>query len=185
MYDAIRHMRDSPAWQEHIVKTEQFAIDANSGNLPSVSWISTPSVVSEHPPSSTCTGENSSVSLLKALAAGPQWSTSAMFITWDDFGGFFDHVAPAQVDAFGLGFRVPLLVISPFARGGTIDHTRAEFSSVLRFIEDDFQLPSLTDRDKNAANMVQDFDWTQAPIALPAIQQRATTPNGDAGCGIY
>jgi phospholipase C len=185
VYDAIRHMRDSPAWKEHIVPTEQFAIDAKAGTLPSVSWISTPSVVSEHPPASACTGENWTVSLLQALAAGPQWGSSAMFLTWDDFGGFYDHVAPTQIDAFGLGFRVPLLVVSPFAKGGTIDHTKAEFSSVLKFIEEDFNLPSLTDRDKNSVDMTQDFDWTQAPIALPAMTQRKATPNGDAGCLTY
>jgi phospholipase C len=185
VYDAIRHMRDSDAWKEHIVPTEQFAIDAKAGNLPSVSWISTPSPVSEHPSASTCTGENWSVSLLQALAAGPQWPTSAMFLTWDDFGGFFDHVAPDQIDKFGLGFRVPLLVLSPYAKGGTIDHTRAEFSSVLRFIEEDFDLPALTDRDKNAVDMTQDFDWNQTPLQLPAMQQRMTTPNGDAGCQTY
>ncbi len=185
VYDAIRHMRDSEAWKEHIVPTEQFAIDARAGNLPSVSWISTPSVVSEHPSASTCTGENWTVSLLQALSAGPQWSTSAMFLTWDDFGGFYDHVAPQQIDAYGLGFRVPLIVISPYAKSGTIDHTKAEFSSVLRFIEADFDLPSLTDRDKNAVDMTQDFDWTQSPVALPQMQQRTTTPAGDAGCQTY
>jgi phospholipase C len=185
VYDAIRHMRDSAEWKEHIVPTEQFAIDARAGNLPSVSWISTPSVVSEHPPASACTGENWTVSLLQAIAAGPQWSTSAMFLTWDDFGGFYDHVPPQQIDAFGLGFRVPLLVISPYAKGGTIDHTKAEFSSVLRFIESDFGLPPLTDRDKNSVDMTQDFDWTQAPVALPAMTQRTTTPAGDAGCSTY
>jgi phospholipase C len=185
VYDAIRHMRDSPAWQEHIVPTEQFAIDAKAGNLPSVSWISTPSVVSEHPPASVCTGENWTVSLLQALAAGPQWGSSAMFITWDDFGGFYDHVAPPQVDEFGLGFRVPALVISPYARTACSTTTKAEFSSVLKFIEEDFSLPSLTDRDKNAVDMTQDFDWNHAPIALPAMQQRTTTPAGDAGCQTF
>jgi phospholipase C len=178
-------MRDSPAWKEHVVPVDDFAVDAKNGNLPSVAWVTTPSVVSEHTPASVCTGENWSVSLLQALAAGPQWSQSAMFITWDDFGGFYDHVAPTQIDKYGLGFRVPLLVVSPFAKGGTIDHTRAEFSSVLKFIETDFDLPPLTDRDKSAADMTQDFDWTQAPIALPPMQQRTTTPNGTVPCGTY
>lgn len=182
VYDAIRHMRDSPAWKAHIVPTEQFAADAKAGTLPSVSWISTPSLVSEHPSSSSCTGENWTVSLLQALASGPQWGSSAMFITWDDFGGFYDHVAPQQIDKFGLGFRVPLLVVSPFAKPATIDHARAEFSSILRFIEEDFDLPPLTDRDKKTVDMLQDFDWSQTPLTLPDMQQRATTPNGDAGC---
>jgi phospholipase C len=172
VYDAIRHMRDSPLWAEHIVTTEQFAIDAANGTLPAVSWISTPSPVSEHPPASVCVGENWTVSLVQALAGGPNWNDAAMFITWDDFGGFYDHVAPTQLDVYGLGFRVPLLVVSPYARAGMVDHTRAEFSSVLKFIETDFGLPSLTDRDKNAADMTQVFDFTQAPRPLPALTAR-------------
>jgi phospholipase C len=185
VYDAIRHMRDSPAWAQHVVPVTDFVTDAMNGTLPSVSWISTPTVVSEHTPQSVCTGENWSVSLLQALAAGPLWGSSAVFLTWDDFGGFYDHVPPVQLDAFGLGFRVPLLVVSPFAKAGTIDHTRAEFSSVLKFIEADFDLPPLTARDESAVDMTQDFDFTQTPLPLPALQQRATSPNADAGCGMY
>jgi phospholipase C len=185
VYDAIRHMRDSPEWGQHVVPIDDFVNDAKNGTLPAVSWVSMPSPVSEHTPASVCNGENWTVSVLQALSAGPQWSSSAVFLTWDDFGGFYDHVAPTQVDLYGLGFRVPLLVISPYAKAGTIDHTRAEFSSVLRFIEADFDLPPLTDRDKNASDMTQDFDFTQAPLQLPALQQRTSTPNGDAGCTTY
>jgi phospholipase C len=175
VYDAIRHIRDSPEWQAHVVTTEQFVSDAMSGNLPAVSWISTPTLVSEHTPASVCVGENWTVSLVNALAAGPDWSSTALFLTWDDFGGFYDHVAPDQIDTFGLGFRVPLLVISPLAKAGYIDHTRAEFSSVLRFIEMNWTLPSLTDRDENSPDMTQDFDFTagRTPIALPTLTQRS------------
>ena len=145
VYDAIRHMRDSPEWAAHVVPIDEFAIDAKAGNLPSVSWISTPTPVSEHTPASVCTGENWTVSLLQALAAGPQWKPSAVFITWDDFGGFYDHVPP---DA---GRHVRLRLPGSAARrvavrdaAASIDHTRAEFSSVLKFIETDFDLPPLT-----------------------------------------
>lgn len=172
VYDAIRHMRDSPLWAQHVVATEQFAIDAANGNLPSVSWISTPNLVSEHTPNSVCAGENWTVSLLNALGSGANWNDTAMFITWDDWGGFYDHVAPQQVDIYGLGFRVPLLVVSPYARQGMVDHTKAEFSSILKFIETDFALPPLTERDKNAANMTQVFDFTQAPLPLPTLTPR-------------
>jgi phospholipase C len=185
MFDAIRHIRDTDAWKEHVVPVDQFAIDAKNGTLPSVAWVTTPSPVSEHPPASVCQGENWTVSLLQALGNGPQWGSSAVFLTWDDFGGFYDHVAPTQIDKMGLGFRVPFLLISPFAKPGNVDHTQAEFSSVLKFIEEDFDLPSLTDRDKNASDMLQNFDWNQKPIALPAMQQRKTTPGSDAGCVTY
>jgi phospholipase C len=172
VYDAIRHIRDSAEWKAHIVPTEQFVSDAMSGHLPQVSWISTPSQWSEHPPESVCEGENWTVSLVQALAAGPSWKDSAMFITWDDFGGFYDHVAPQQIDEYGLGFRVPFIVVSPYAKPGYIDHTQAEFSSVLRFIEKDFQIGNLTDRDGNTSDLTQFFDFGQKPLELPALTQR-------------
>ena len=172
VYDAIRHMRDSPLWAEHVVDVSQFAIDAANGTLPAVSWISTPTPVSEHTPASVCVGENWTVSLLQALAGGPNWNDSAMFITWDDFGGFYDHVPPTQLDKYGLGFRVPLLVVSPYAKQGMIDSQRNEFSSVLKFIEGDFALPALTDRDLNAGDLAEAFDFTQAPRALPTLTPR-------------
>jgi phospholipase C len=87
-----------------------------------------------------------------------------VFLTWDDWGGFYDHVAPRQVDTFGLGFRVPLLVISPYARAGTVDHRWSEFSSVLRFIEENWMLPGhLTARDANANDLSFDFDFARQP----------------------
>ncbi len=172
VYDAIRHMRDTPDWPAHVVVTEQFFTDASNGTLPSVSWISTPSPVSEHTPASVCEGENWTVQLLQALASGPSWADSVMFITWDDFGGFYDHVAPTQIDTWGLGFRVPFLVVSPFAKPAYIDHAQAEFSSVLKFIETDFNVPNLTDRDMNTSDLTQFFDFNQSPIALPAMSQR-------------
>ncbi len=172
-YDAIRHIRDSDEWREHVVPTEQFVEDARSGRLPAVSWVSIPIGVTEHPPWPICDGENWTVSLIQALAAGSQWSHSAMFITWDDFGGFYDHVAPMQIDRFGLGFRVPMVVVSPYARRGFIDHSRAEFSSVLKFIETNWNLEALTDRDADSIDMTQMFDFEQRPRRPPHLEQRS------------
>jgi phospholipase C len=172
VYNAIRHIRDTPTWQANVVTTDQFITDAMSGNLPAVSWISTPSAVSEHPPASVCEGENWTVSLLQALAAGGDWADSAVFLTWDDFGGFYDHVAPTQIDYWGLGFRVPFIVISPYAKPGYIDHTQGEFASVLKFIETDFGVPNLTDRDMNTSDLTQFFDFTQTPVAMPTLTAR-------------
>ncbi len=172
-YNAIRHVRDSHEWQDHVVPVQQFATDALAGSLPAVSWLSTFVEVSEHPPASVCRGENWTVAQLQALAAGPDWDSSAVFITWDDFGGFYDHVPPRMVDTFGLGVRVPLLVVSPSDKSGYIDHTESEFSSVLRFIETDFSLPSLTARDANTSDMTQAFDFTQQPRPLPTLVERS------------
>ena len=100
------------------------------------------------------------------------WKSTAIFVTWDDYGGFYDHVAPPQVDAFGFGIRVPLLVISPYALRGAIDHRLGEFSSVLRFIEDNWDLRRLTPRDRAARNLSYDFDFTQKPRPPDPLPQR-------------
>ena len=180
VYDAIRHMRDSDLWAQHIAPmttatdaTNEFINDAKNGMLPQVSWISTPSPVSEHPPASVCEGENWTIALLQAIAAGPDWKDTAVFLTWDDWGGFYDHVPPQQIDVYGLGFRVPLLVISPYAKPGFIDHSRTEFSSVLKFIETDFGLPALTARDQNSPDLTDAFDFQQTPLALPTMTARS------------
>ena len=91
------------------------------------------------------------------------WQSSAIIITWDDYGGFYDHVPPPQVDAYGEGFRVPTLVISPWAKHGFTDHTQYELASLLRLAEDNFNLPTLGVRDVKANDMMNSFDFKQAP----------------------
>ncbi len=171
VFDAIQHIRYGPDWK-FVVPTTQFMTDAAAGNLPTVSWIVTPSNVSEHAPASVCVGENWTVQMLTSLMQGSDWSSSAVFLTWDDFGGMYDHVAPQQIDGYGLGFRVPLLVISPYAKQGYIDHTQYEFSSMLRFAEDDLGLATMTNRDGGANNMMGAFDFSQSPRAPLMLQQR-------------
>lgn len=170
-FDAIKHIRYGSDWK-YVVPTEQFMSDAAQGKLPTVSWIVTPAKVSEHAPASVCVGENWTVQMLNSLMHGPNWSSTAVFLTWDDFGGYYDHVAPQQIDGYGLGFRVPLLVISPYAKKGYIDHTQYEFSSMLRFSEDELGLVTLTGRDKGANNMGSAFDFSQQPRAPLLLQQR-------------
>lgn len=171
VYNAVKHIRYGPDWQ-YVVPTGQFMSDAASGNLPTVSWIVTPGQYSEHPPASVCLGQNWTVQMLNSLMHGPDWSSTAVFLTWDDFGGFYDHVPPQQVDNYGLGFRVPLLVISPFAKQGYIDHTQYEFSSMLRFAEDELGLPALTNRDKAANDMMGAFNFNQSPRPPLILQQK-------------
>jgi phospholipase C len=119
--------------------------------------------VSEHPEYSFCNGENWSTRIVNAIMQGPNWDDTAIFITWDDYGGFYDHVPPPQVDDFGFGIRVPLLVISPYAKRGFVSHELGEFSSILRFIEDNWSLTQLTHRDRDATPMMSAFDFTQDP----------------------
>jgi phospholipase C len=180
-YDAIDHIRNSDLWTEHVVPLSQFLTDAQNGTLPNVSWIVT-GTGSEHFPHSICVGENFSVQYVNAVMQGPDWNSTAIFITWDDFGGFYDHVPPPRVDGFGLGPRVPLLIISPYAIPGYISHTQYEFSSVLKTIEERFNLPYLTTwdpqaRDADANDMYDSFNFNQKPLSPLILQQRSCPLN--------
>jgi phospholipase C len=168
----INHIRNGPAWQHNVGTPEQFMTDARNGQLPAVSWLLPPGDKSEHPPNSICEGENWTVEAVNAIMQGPDWSSTAIFITYDDFGGLYDHVPPPQVDQFGLGPRVPMLIISPFAKRGYISHTQYDHSSVLKFVESLYRLPPLTERDGGASDMLDSFDFThvQPPLVLSERQ---------------
>src|SRR5262249_26441420 len=170
--DAIKHIRETPLWTEHVVNDDTFVADARDGKLPAVSWLVTGDG-SEHPPLSVCAGENWTVEQLNAIMQGPDWSTTAVFLTWDDFGGFYDHVPPPVIGNSSLGPRVPLLIISPYARKGYISHTQYEFSSFLRFAEERYHLRALTDRDSKANDMVDSFDFQQQPLQTLILHERS------------
>ena len=170
--DAIKHIRNSSLWAAHVPPYTNFVSDARNGTLATVSWLVMPDGASEHPTGSECQGENWTVSQVNALMQGPLWNSSALFITWDDFGGFYDHVLPPKVDTYGLGPRVPLLIISPYARAGVVVHTRYEFSSFLAFVEHWLRLSPLTSRDANANDMMDAFNFTQAPLAPVTLTPR-------------
>jgi phospholipase C len=183
--DAVRHVRYGPAWQRGVVPFERFVDDASKGALPDVSWLIPDFDVSEHPTVdsfagttlnvSACVGENWTVQQINAIMRGPAWPTTAIVLTWDDFGGFYDHVPPPTVDSFGLGPRVPLIVISPYAKEGTISHTVYEYASVLQFIEARFKIKALGRRDVEANSLLDMFDFSQTP-APPLILPLRTCP---------
>jgi phospholipase C len=173
--DAINHIRNSALWNTNVAPDTQFATDALSGSLPAVSWVVPTGTASEHPPQSTCLGENWTVQQINAIMQGPDWATTAIFLVWDDFGGFYDHVPPPQIDQEGLGPREPLLIISPYARAGYISHTLYEFSSLLKIVEERFNLAPLTQRDTIANDMLDSFDFTQTPLP-PLILQTQLFP---------
>jgi phospholipase C len=173
--DAINHIRNGPLWTTNIASDTQFATDAANGNLPAVSWLVTGSE-NDHPKGcGVCASENWAVKQINAIMQGPDWGSTAIFMTWDDFGGFYDHVPPPVVDSLGLGPRVPLIIISPYAKAGYISHTQYEFSSVLKFIEELYGLPPLTARDANANDTTDSFDFTQS-VLPPLILQPRTCP---------
>ncbi len=170
--DAIKHIREGALWNSNVVPDTQFIADAQSGNLPAVSWLVTAAAHSDHPPNSVCAGENWTVQQINAVMQGPLWNSTVIFLTWDDFGGFYDHVPPPTVDNFGLGPRVPLIIISPYAKPGNISRTQYEFSSFLAFVETRFSLPNLGGRDATANNMLDSFDFNQQPLPRVVLNTR-------------
>jgi phospholipase C len=123
--------------------TSRFFSDCTNNTLPQVSFITEAPPYDEHPPANIHTGENMIKSIVEAVQASPAWSSTAILITYDEGGGFFDHLAPAQLDAYGPGIRVPMTVVSPHAKPGYVDTTFSDHSSVLKFIEAVFGLPTL------------------------------------------
>src|SRR5208282_6429769 len=119
--------------------------------------------ISEHPPARPDCGMDYVTYLVNNVMKSQYWESTAFVITWDDYGGFYDHVPPPEVDKFGLGFRVPTLVVSPWAKHGFIDHTVYEFASMLKLAEGNFNLPSLGTRDVKANDMMNSFDFNQQP----------------------
>jgi phospholipase C len=163
-YASVRHIRDNPKqWSQHIFPVQHLIDDIRHDRLPPVTWVTPQFAFSEHPEYNFCDGENWSTRVIDAIMQSPMWSSTAIFLTWDDWGGFYDHVPPPQIDKFGLGIRVPFLVISPYAKQGFIDHHHNEFSSVLRFIEDNWGLSQLTNRDREADDLDEAFDFARSP----------------------
>ena len=169
----------------NIQQLSRFYAAAKNGTLPAVSWVVPNGKDSEHPPALVSTGQSYVTGLLNAIMQGPDWSSSAIFLSWDDWGGFYDHVAPPVVDENGYGLRVPGIVISPYARKGFIDHQTLSFDAYVKFIEDDFlnsqridpktdgrpdPRPDVRENASILGNLVADFDFTQpprSPLILP------------------
>jgi uncharacterized protein (TIGR03437 family) len=155
---------DAAQWNR-LVDVSQFYTDAANGTLPQVSWVIPSGAVSEHPPSGVTEGMAYVTGVVNAVMMGPQWNSTAIFIAWDDWGGFYDHVYPPQIDQYGLGIRTPGLVISPYSRQNVVDHKTYSFESWLKIVEERFQVNSLTARDNTANDMIDAFDFTQSPRA--------------------
>jgi phospholipase C len=147
---------------QHLKDETDFMAAAAAGTLPAVSFIKPLGANNEHPGyTDLMTGENHTLQLINAVRNGPNWKDAAIIITYDEHGGFWDHVAPPIIDKWGPGARVPTLIISPYARKGYIDHTPYETVSILSFIEARFHLSPLNSRDSKAANLTNAFDFSQ------------------------
>ncbi|WP_312263275.1 alkaline phosphatase family protein [Candidatus Igneacidithiobacillus taiwanensis] len=161
-----------PRWPEyvragHMRDAEDFLEDARQGRLPGVSFLKASAAHDEHPADSApAVGMDWVERLVRAVAEGPAWEKTAIFITYDEGGGFWDSLPPKVVDDYGFGTRIPALLISPWARSGLVDHHLASTASILKFIETRFGLAPLTERDRNAYDLLGAFDWDQKPGAL-------------------
>jgi len=181
---------ENPARLSHIANNQQIFSDIANNNLSSVSYVIPNGEESEHPPNNIDTGENNTVTLLNAIMRSKYWDSTAVFLTWDDYGGWYDHEAPPQVDSLGYGFRVPCIIISPYAKEAFIDSTLADHTSILRFIETVYSMPNLTNRDATASNLFEAFNFSQeprSPLVLPGpylpdsypLVLKNPTPNPD------
>lgn len=165
----FRSFQKSPALMSHLVGLDQFYADVRSGHLPEVCWIVPTFADSEHAPASTAQGMRHVTDLVNAIMRSSAWKDTAIVVTWDDYGGFYDHVAPPQVDQYGYGPRVPTLVISPYARPGYVCPTTFDFTSPLKLIEERYGLAPLSSRDKASHDMLDCFDFSQKPLAPVVI----------------
>jgi phospholipase C len=177
-FNAYSQDRNNSTIWTHNVPWMNLLSDAAKNQLPQFSWVSPPFKASEHPPYGTCAGENWSVQLINAIENSPAWASTAIVLTWDDWGGFYDHVVPPSQDALGYGFRVPLIVISPYAYAGDnlsnthISHDQFEFASVLKLAEGVFHLPSLGQRDMTAGDLLKTLDFSKVHNPPLILNQR-------------
>jgi phospholipase C len=167
-----------PDWTQNVVIPQsKFLVDIASGNLAQVTWIIPSGLSSDHALTNDGSGPSWVASVVNAIGHSPYWANTAIIITWDDWGGWYDHVAPFKVINDGVswgsgyvyGFRVPLIVVSPYAKAAYISHTTHDFGSILKYIETTFKLPSLGYADTPADDLSDCFDLTHSPLTFQAI----------------
>ncbi len=177
----------------NIVSTADFYPEAAQGTLPAVSWVVPSYPVSEHPPESVDAGQAYVTGLINSVMEGPDWDSTAIFLSWDDWGGFYDNVSPPAVDAIGYGLRVPAIIISPYVNAGTIDHQVLSSDAYAKFIEDDFldgqrldpasdgrpdSRPDVREDAPQLGDLLDDFNFNQTP--LPPYVLNSGPPWGPA-----
>jgi phospholipase C len=177
-----------------IQNLRNFFTAARDGTLPNISWVMPDLADSEHPPALVSQGQSYVTRVINAVMRSPDWKSTAIFLTWDDWGGFYDHVVPPQVDRLGYGIRVPAMVISPYAKAGLIDHQTLSFDAYLKFIEDDFlggqrlnpatdgrpdSRPDVREKLPILGNLAKDFNFNKAPqppLILPVHPRTTLIP---------
>ncbi|MDG6927171.1 MAG: hypothetical protein JRN01_01735 [Nitrososphaerota archaeon] len=186
--NSIQGFSSNPAYMNNVENLSVFLAEAKNGTLPAVSFVmpfglagegNVPDV-SEHPPANITLGQDWTVNLINAVMQGPDWNSSAIFITWDEWGGFYDSVPPPQMNAFGYGGRVPLLIISPYAKENYVDSTVLNHDSILKFIDYNWNIPYLSSWVAQSGSVLNAFDFNQNPRP-PIILGPTTTVAGTNG----
>jgi phospholipase C len=191
-FEAIKYVREGPDWNKDIIVPQtRILTDPGHGKLASVTWVTPSGQDSDHPGWRSPLGPSWVAAVVNAVGESRYWKDSAIIILWDDWGGWYDNAPPPQLDFRGLGIRVPCLIVSPYAKHGYVSHTQYEYGSILKFIEQAFNLPPLGPTwdgytDTRANSLVDSFDFTQKPRTFvplhapyPAWLFRTEAPSND------
>ncbi|MGO9124569.1 MAG: Ig-like domain-containing protein [Terriglobales bacterium] len=169
--NAIEHMRSGPDWSNVVSPSTQVLTDIANGQLAAVSWVIPDGQESDHAGINDGSGPSWVASVVNAVGNSPYWANTAIFITWDDWGGWYDHVPPSSIiNSYEYGFRVPLIVVSPFAKSAYVSHVNHDFGSILKFIEETYNLPSLGYADALADDLSDCFNFGQLPMTFQKIK---------------
>ena len=170
-FDAVAAVRKGPEWTDGHISAPETNIftDIDNGSLQNVSWVIPEVNNSDHPLSKQDNGPEWVASVVNAIGESQYWGSTAIIVVWDDWGGFYDNAKPPILDYGGLGFRVPAIVISPYAQPGHISTTLYEFGSILRYIEDNWNLKPLGTTDSRATSIIDCFNYSQSPIPFQQI----------------
>ena len=170
MPDPTGSVCTGPDWTKNVIlKQTQVLTDIANGQLPAVSWVIPSGQASDHPQKNDGSGPSWVASVVNAIGNSSYWSSTVIFIAWDDWGGWYDHVRPPIINSYEFGFRVPLIVVSPFAKPGYVSHVTHDFGSILKFIEEVYNLPSLGYADAKADDLTDIFNFAQAPLTFHTI----------------
>ena len=177
-FDAIQAVRYGSEWHTNVSSPEKNIFkDIANHALPAVSWVIPDSQNSDHSGQGSRgfnkdTGPSWVSQVVNAVGTSEYWNSSAIVIVWDDWGGWYDHVPPPQLDYQGLGFRVPMIVVSPYAKAGYVSHTQYEFGSILKFVEDTFNLGRLGTTDVRATSIGDVFDFNRKPRPFVKVEAK-------------
>jgi phospholipase C len=157
-------VRYSHQWGTNVTNTQNFVNDVKNNKLAAITWLVPDLRDSEHPIASECVGQNWTVDQINAIMQSAYWKNTAIILTWDDYGGFYDHVPPPRISPYELGPRVPTIMISAYSKPHHVSHRTFDFRSVLKYVEQTFKLPELMKYNRSVNSVGRLLDLTQKPL---------------------